>query len=312
MKRTISLIIAIAVMVAMFIVPVSAEGISDVADITGEGEWELDDDITGKIDIASGDYVIDLAGCVLTGQIVITGGSLTITDSSADKTGSVNALTLGDAIDIKGGDVTLDGITVVGAHTSGDAVFVEGSPNVTIKNCILTAGKVGIDATSAEASIVVENTTFADFEEYSEGNPKDARNAAIEFRNNANVELKGENKFEVSTIICRSNTHTASFADSFTLGENVTATFSDVVDLGSGSGNPYNATTITYSYNGTTTSAPSTTPDNGGSTSTPDNSGSTSTPNTNNNANTGDFMSLVIVVAAAALVVTVLSKKRAF
>jgi len=317
MKRTISLIIAVAVMVAMFIVPVSAadEVYTTATEIASEGDWELAGDITGMLTISSGTYVIDLNGWTWEGQILIHDGDVTIIDSSADKTGLIDATALGDAIDIKAGSLTLDGITVIGAHTSGDAVFVDGG-DVTIKNCVLTAGKAGLDTTSSAATVVVENTTFADFEDYAGDQPKDAsgRNCAIELRGNAKVTLNGKNKFDVATIICRTNTHTTPIADSFEKGADVTISFAGAdAELCVHEGNPYNSNTITYSYAGTTTTPDnggSTTPDNGGST-TPDNGGST-TPDNNNNADTGDFMSLVIVVAAAALVVTVLSKKRAF
>ena len=246
MKRTISLIIAIAVMVSMFIVPVSAADVTAVSEIA-PGESVLQGNISGTLTITSGDYVIDLNGHEWVGQIFIQGGNVTIKDTSTEAIGGIDASNMGDAIDISGGTLVLEDTIVVGAHTSGDAVFVSGG-NVTIRGCILTAGKVGLDVTSSAATVVVEDTVFADFE--STGLPKDGagRNAAIELRNNAKVALNGYNFFLVDKVICRSNTHSASFEDSFVLGENVTATFTDETDLGSESGNPYLGATITYEY----------------------------------------------------------------
>ena len=73
-------------------------------------------------------------------------------------------------------------------------------------------------------------TVFADFANVVPELSKDShgRNSAIELRNNAKVILRGANEFEVTTIICRTETHSISFAESFMLGENVTTTFEAV------------------------------------------------------------------------------------
>ena len=249
MKRTISLIIAIAVMVSMFIVPVSAANVTDVAAIA-PGESVLQSNIgdgTSVTNIGSGDYVIDLNGYKWTGKLIITGGNVTIKDTSAAKTGTIDASQSGDGIDVSGNAVVvLENITVIGGLDGGDAIFVGGAPSITAKNCVLTAGKVGIDNTSSASTIVVEDTTFADFADYAPGLGKDGqgRNGAIEFRAGAKVTLKGNNTFTINTIIARSG-HTSEIKDSFEYGDNASATFGEVSTIAGGN---YTATTITYTY----------------------------------------------------------------
>ncbi len=249
MKRTISLIIAIAVMVSMFIVPVSAADVTDVAAIA-PGESVLQSNIgdgTSVTNIGSGDYVIDLNGYKWTGKLIITGGNVTIKDTSAAKTGTIDASQSGDGIDVSGNAVVvLENITVIGGLDGGDAIFVGGAPSITAKNCVLTAGKVGIDNTSSASTIVVEDTTFADFADYAPGLGKDGqgRNGAIELRAGAKVTLKGNNTFTINTIIARSG-HTSEIKDSFVYGDNASATFGEVSTIAGGN---YTATTITYTY----------------------------------------------------------------
>ena len=243
MKRTISLIIAIAVMVSMFIVPVSAADVTS-ADAIVAGESVLQNDVA-KIGfpITSGDYVIDLNGYKWTGSLSISGGNVTI------KNGTVDASQVGDAITVSGSAVVvLDGVTVIGAYGGGDAIFVDpGTPDLTIKNCVLTAGKAGIDNTNATATVKVENTNFADFT-YGPKDPTN-RNCAVELRNGAKITFNGANEFEVTQVIRRTNTHSAAFSECLLGGENVTISFADTdTDLGDGSGNQYHANTITYVY----------------------------------------------------------------
>ena len=249
MKRTISLIIAIAVMVSMFIVPVSAADVTSV-DAIVPGESVLQSDIGNgasvKI-ITTGEYVIDLNGYKWTGRMEISGDAVvTIKDSSTAKTGTIDASQSGDGIDVKGNAVVvLENITVIGGLDGGDAIFVGGEPTITAKNCVLTAGKVGIDNTSSASTIIVEDTTFADFADYAPGLGKDGqgRNGAIELRAGAKVTLKGNNTFTVNTIIARDN-HTSEIKDSFVYGENASATFGDVYTVTS----IYTGAKITYTY----------------------------------------------------------------
>jgi len=225
-------------------------GVLKTSDIV-PGESVLQDDIIGNMYFSSGEYVIDLNGFTWSGNLYITGGNITIMDSSDDKTGIIDASLVGDAIDISGNaTVVLDGITVIGAYGGGDAIFITESPNVTIKDCVLTSGKAGLDVVSETATVVVENTRFADFAEFKPDLTKDSagRNSAIEFRNNATVNLIGNNIFDVNTITCRTITHSKSFEESFALGEGVTASFSEVTDIGDSSGNPYCSTKITYVF----------------------------------------------------------------
>ena len=243
MKRTISLIIAIAVMVSMFIVPVSAADVTS-ADAIVAGESVLQNDVA-KIGFAitSGDYVIDLNGYKWTGSLSISGGNVII------KNGTVDASQVGDAITVSGSAVVvLDGVTVIGAFGGGDAIFVDpGTPDLTIKNCVLTAGKAGIDNTNATATVKVENTKFADFT-YGSKDPYN-RNCAVELRNGAKITFNGANEFEVTQVIRRTNTHSAAFSECLLGGENVTISFADTdTDIGAGSSNQYHANTITYVY----------------------------------------------------------------
>ncbi len=366
MKRTISIMIAVAIMIFMFVVPASAEvetspmvafslaeytapvEITAVSEIA-EGESILKNDIEGDITITSGEYVIDLNGYTWVGRLLIEGGNVTVKDTSAEKTGKIDASLRADAIDVSGGAiVSLEDITVIGAFGTGDGLFVTGSPNVTIKNCVLTAGKAGIDVVSLSAVVIVEDTLFADFSNIVPEKQKDDRNAAIEFRNNAKVVLRGDNEFEQNTIICRTATHELSFEESFILGDNVEVTFTEDVDMGVYSEYAYKSTTISYVFDAPTDAPADNTTDNNDAEENTDNSTDAPADNTteNNdteentdnstdvptekpneesknetvdenkpttlNPNTGNYMPFVIVVAAIALVVTVLNKKRAF
>ena len=357
MKRTISLIIAVVVMVSMFVIPVSAEDdtvsfyvtspldIVSLAEVTAstnvttlsdisEGESVLQEDVAGELKITSGEYIIDLNGYTLAGRVIIEGGVVTIKDTSAAKTGKIDASQINDAIDVSGGaNVSLENITVIGAYGSGDGIFVTGSANVSVKNCVITAGKAGIDNTSLSSVVIVEDTTFADFANIVPDGIKDGRNAAIEFRNNAKVVLRGDNKFEVNTIVCRTATHETSFAESFILGDNVTVTFEEDTDLGYFSEYQYTANKITYVFDESADEPvnepedePADTPA-GDENDVPANE-SEDEPNDEidkttggeakedapaiSNPNTGDFMSLVVVIAAVIFAVTVITKKRVF
>lgn len=336
MKRTISMIIAVAIMVFMFVVPASAEvETSPVYDVSlaeytapveitavseiAEGESILKNDIEGDITITSGEYVIDLNGYTWVGRLLIEGGNVTVKDTSAEKTGKIDASLRADAIDVSGGAiVSLENITVIGAFGSGDGIFVSGSANVTVKNCVLTAGKVGVDIISLSAVVIVEDSVFADFADYVTDKEKDERNAAIEFRNNAQIILRGDNKFEVNKVICRTADHTISFENSFVLGENVTATFTEDVDMGVHAEYEYKSTAIAYSFVETEADSENKPIDETTDKST-DESADNTTDNSQesdkseiSNPNTGDFVSFVIIVATVAFAATVLSKKRAF
>ena len=351
MKRTISLIVAVMVMVSMLVIQVNATEVTSpldygisLADVTNpidvvspdeivEGESILQADISGDKTIKSGNYIIDLNGHTWVGRLLIEGGNVTIKDTSAAKTGKIDASQINDAIDISGGAIVdLQDITIIGAFGSGDGIFVTGSPNVTVKNCVITAGKAGIDVVSLSAVVIVEDTLFADFANVVPELSKDShgRNSAIELRNDAKVIFKGANEFEVNTVICRTETHSISFAESFMLGENVTATFeTENTDLGNGSGNRYTANKITYVFEepvDAPTNEPADEPtDNPNDNVTDDNTdGSDDESNGEqkdesasgnqevSNPNTGDFMPFVIAVATVAFAATIIKRKRAF
>ena len=326
MKRTISTIIAVAIMVFMFVVPASAEvETSPVYDVSlaeytapveitavseiAEGESILKNDIEGDITITSGEYVIDLNGYTWVGRLLVEGGNVTVKDTSAEKTGKIDASLRADAIDVSGGAiVSLENITVIGAFGSGDGIFVSGSANVTIKNCVLTAGKVGIDIISLSAVVIVEDSVFADFADYVTDKEKDERNAAIEFRNNAKIVLRGENEFKVSRIICRTENQEIPFAESFVLGDNVTIAFEpEDTDLGTFGENEYKANNITYVYE-----APIETPNEPTINEPADET--TSEPSVDSkpeasNPNTGDLIPCIVAVAVVVFAATIIRRK---
>ena len=328
MKRTISMIIAVAIMVFMFVVPASAEvETSPVYDVSlaeytapveitavseiAEGESILKNDIEGDIKITSGEYVIDLNGYTWVGSLLVEGGNVTVKDTSAEKTGKIDASLRADAIDVSGGAiVSLENITVIGAFGSGDGIFVSGSANVTIKNCVLTAGKVGIDIISLSAVVIVEDSVFADFADYVTDKEKDERNAAIEFRNNAKIVLRGENEFKVSRIICRTENQEIPFAESFVLGDNVTIAFEpEDTDLGTFGEDEYKykANNITYVYE-----APIETPNEPTINEPADET--TSEPSVDSkpeasNPNTGDLIPCIVAVAVVVFAATIIRRK---
>lgn len=326
MKRTISTIIAVAIMVFMFVVPASAEvETSPVYDVSlaeytapveitavseiAEGESILKNDIEGDITITSGEYVIDLNGYTWVGRLLVEGGNVTVKDTSAEKTGKIDASLRADAIDVSGGAiVSLENITVIGAFGSGDGIFVSGSANVTIKNCVLTAGKVGIDIISLSAVVIVEDSVFADFADYVTDKEKDERNAAIEFRNNAKIVLRGENEFKVNRIICRTENQEIPFAESFVLGDNVTIAFEpEDTDLGTFGENEYKANNITYVYE-----APIETPNEPTINEPADET--TSEPSVDSkpeasNPNTGDLIPCIVAVAVVVFAATIIRRK---
>ena len=137
--------------------------------------------------------------------------------------------------------------------------------------------QVSMIETSRE--IIVDGVTFAGFE------IADSRTCAIEIRNNdKTVELKGNIKFETNLILRRDEC-TKDLSEIITTAEGCTVTFGEDASV-EGYDN-YKGNTVEYTY---TPSAD-------------DNTG---------DVETGDFMSFAFVIAAAALVVTVISKKRAY
>lgn len=215
-----------------------------------EGNNVLGADISGTKNISSGTYVIDLAGFKWTGNLVISGtADVTIMDSSAGKTGLIDASQMGDAIETGGSaKLTLDAVKVIGGVASGDAVFVKESATVVSNNSILSAGKAGIDVTSASASVTVNGGSFPEFT----SGALDERNAAIELRWNANVTLNGDIDFTVNRIVARKTDnsvacHTNAIADSIVCGANASATFTAETAVVDPYPN-YNVTEITYTY----------------------------------------------------------------
>ena len=214
----------------------------------GPGEYKLVSDITGKFHTPAvgGKYVIDLNGKTWTAEGDIL---LQIKDNSEViiKNGTlVSTKAAQDTIDVIGNaKLTLQNVTIKGNVGSADAIFINGGSTavIVIDNCDLSAGKAGIDNTSAAADVTVIGGKFSVYGEGAEGN---GRSCAIELRNNAKIKLVGDINFEQNAIICRTATHTNSWADSFILSEGAKLEFSADVDLGSGSGNQYTQVKATY------------------------------------------------------------------
>ena len=226
--------------------PVSVTSVDDFA--KGPGEYKLANDITGIFHTPGegGKYVIDLNGKTWTAtadillqvkdnaEVIVKNGTLVSKEGAQD------------TIDIIGNaKLTLVDVTVKGNVGSADAIFVNGGSTavIVLDNCDLSAGKAGIDNTSNVADITVIGGKFSVYGEGAEGN---GRSCAIELRNNAKIKLVGDINFEQNAIICRTATHTNSWADSFILSEGAKLEFSADVDLGSGSGNQYTQVKATY------------------------------------------------------------------
>ena len=226
--------------------PVSVTSVDDFA--KGPGEYKLANDITGIFHTPGegGKYVIDLNGKTWTAtadillqvkdnaEVIVKNGTLVSKEGAQD------------TIDIIGNaKLTLVDVTVKGNVGSADAIFINGGSTavIVIDNCDLSAGKAGIDNTSAAADVTVIGGKFSVYGEGAEGN---GRSCAIELRNNAKIKLVGDINFEQNAIICRTATHTNSWADSFILSEGAKLEFSADVDLGSGSGNQYTQVKATY------------------------------------------------------------------
>lgn len=231
------------------VTPPASGTVTSVAGIVA-GNSTLGADISGTKSISSGTYVIDLAGFKWTGNLVISGtADVTIMDSSTGKTGLIDASQMGDGIEMSGSaKLTLDAVKVIGGTHTGDAVFVKESATVVSNNSILSAGKAGIDVTSASASVTVNGGSFPEFT----SGGLDERNAAIELRWNAKVTLNGDIDFTVNRIVARKTQdsaacHTNAIADSIVCGANATATFTDEVAVVDPHSN-YNVTEINYTY----------------------------------------------------------------
>lgn len=214
----------------------------------GPGEYTLKNDITGifHTPAAGGKFVIDLNGKTWTctadillqvkdnAEVIVKNGTLVSIEGATD------------TIDIVGNaKLTLENVKVKGNVGSADAIFVNSTSSsvIVIDNCDLSAGKAGIDNTSATADITVIGGKFS---VYGEGADGTGRSCAIELRNNAKIKLVDNIDFEQNAIICRTATHTNSWAESIILGEGASISFSDNVDLGSASGNQYTQVTVSY------------------------------------------------------------------
>lgn len=223
------------------IAPLAEGEVISLSGINAPGEYKLVADVTGNLNLSSGDYVIDLNGHTWTNSgtaLNVTGANVTIIDSVGD--GYIMS-THADCIDISSGSITLTGATAIATADGMDAIFVGGG-KVVVNNGVLYGGKSGINASAASVDITVNGATFNGV---FSGEPF-ARTAAFEFRNNAKVKLNGEIYFNVDAIIRRAN-HTISWAETFIVEEGKVVTFADAdTYMGKFGDNDYFGNVIDY------------------------------------------------------------------
>ena len=114
----------------------TATEVTDVADLEEEGEYKLTADISGDLNLSSGTYVIDLAGCEWDGNLTISGADVTIIDSETVK-GSMTSST-NDVIILESGSLTVTEIEIYGNCGGCDGIFVKGGTAV-INDCYIEA-----------------------------------------------------------------------------------------------------------------------------------------------------------------------------
>ncbi len=264
MKRSISFIVALALMLTAFSVfTVSAaetEWSQDASLMNANGEtdvtYKLTSDIAGTLRLQGQNISIDLAGHKWehSGSVIILEyGSIRVYDSVGG--GKIN-VTGNDAINMGNGTAEFENITITAGADSMDAFFVDGG-SLTLKNCTIAGNKAAINAAngseaaeaSARAVVYVENCVFAS----STATDSQGRNCAIEMRNNADeITLAGNNVFTNNKIISRSPAKPIS--ECITLADGCTATYTDLPDFVD-----YKVATIEYT--GTGNGSGATTPD---------------------------------------------------
>lgn len=249
------------------------------------GNTKLENDIVGQLNVSEGTYVIDLAGHTWSNGDVALKVSGTADVTVIDSVGGGKIVVNGnDGTQNDGGKMTFNGITISADGGGMDAIFANAGTTI-VKNTTLYANKAGIDLSQNgdAATVIVDGATFAGYE----GELDADRTCAIEFRNNnKDIELKGDIKFECNQILRREEA-TNALTDLITLGEDSTAVYGE--DTAVEGYNNYISNTITYEFTGEIVVDPPIDP-----------------------VPTSDFMSFVIIIAAAAMVVTVMYKKRAF
>ena len=216
--------------------------ITNAAEITA-GNTKLTNNITGTLTASSGTYVIDLAGKTWSATtsiaLNVNGASVKLIDTVG---GGKIIVTQNDAVEVNGGTLTAEGVTIISDNGGGDALFVNGGTTI-VKDCTLYAKKAGIDVSQngSSAAITVDGGTFAGTYSTAE-----ERTCAIEFRNNnKTVLLKNDITFTNNLIIRRSEC-TKSLAAMISAGENSTITYS--ADSSVPNYSNYVANTINYVY----------------------------------------------------------------
>ena len=112
--------------------------VDDISDITFGKEYKLLNDITGDVTLSIGTYVIDLNGHTWNGGTVITanGADITVIDSSAEGTGKIVATS--DAINVNFGSFTAKGIEIYTEASGCDGLWIRGG-TVIVEDCVITA-----------------------------------------------------------------------------------------------------------------------------------------------------------------------------
>ena len=245
------------------------------------GKTELTQDITGALSVSTGTYVIDLKGHKWshTSTVLTVDGDADVT--VIDTVGGGLIYANNDAICPNGGKVTLDGISVNADSSGCDAVFTKGGVTV-IKNCTLDAQQSSVhndNSNGATVSVINCKLNGAD--------------VALKARNNGVITISGDTVFTNTEVeMQRGFSADKTAADTFVAGEGCTIEFDSV----GGDATVVNVTNYVNTVE----------PDEPVEPNEPVN------PDEPGDVETGDVMSFVFIVAAAALVVTVISKKRAF
>ena len=267
MKKLISLFVIVTMIVACMTFTVSANEVTSETSFVTDGitvnKLVADISAMAPVELVDGNHLaVDLNGHKWTCSdlvLIVTGGSCTVYvyDSSAAKTGALISSS-NDCVKISNGELTLENITVKGGDNGMDAVIAEGG-KVTLTNCVLSAGKAGInadnnsEAAGVAADITVNGGTFANYDGVAA-----QRNCAIELRksgaNGPKVTLDGAITFENNKIMIQ-DSYTKAVTDGVVAGSaDASVTFSaETAGNFTESSRGYKVTTITYAYTGTGT-----------------------------------------------------------
>lgn len=140
MKTILKMLIVSIMIASMTLIGTFTAFAADVdvtEDIGAAGDYKLASDISGNVTLTSGNYTIDLNGCIWTGSLTIQGATVTIIDSSAEKNGLMTT-DANDVIMAESGKLTTTEIHIEGNASGCDGIFISGG-TVTVNNCTISA-----------------------------------------------------------------------------------------------------------------------------------------------------------------------------